>query len=79
MTKLKNLFALTVAALAAMPALADINVGVIASMTGPAAALGAETRKAVSLFRPPWAARRSTSSCSTTPPTPPPPSRTCAS
>ena len=30
MTKLKNLFALTVGALAAMPALADINVGVVA-------------------------------------------------
>ena len=29
---------------------ADINVGVIASLTGPAAALGAETRKAVALF-----------------------------
>lgn len=50
MTKLKNLFALTVGALAAMPVLADINVGVVASMTGPAAALGAETRKAVSMF-----------------------------
>ncbi len=50
MTKLKNLFALTVGALAALPALADINVGVVASMTGPAAALGAETRKAVSMF-----------------------------
>ena len=48
--KLKNLFAITAATLAATPALADINVGVIASMTGPAAALGAETRKAVSLF-----------------------------
>ena len=50
MTKLKNLFALTVGALAAMPALADINVGVVASMTGPAAALGAETKKAVALL-----------------------------
>ena len=48
--KLKNLFAITAATLAATPALADINVGVIASLTGPAAALGAETRKAVSLF-----------------------------
>ena len=48
--KLKNLFAITAATLAATPALADINVGVIASMTGPAAALGSETRKAVSLF-----------------------------
>ncbi len=50
MTRLKNLFVLTVAALAAAPAFADINVGVVASMTGPAAALGAETRKAVSMF-----------------------------
>lgn len=48
--KLKNLFVITAAALAAAPALADINVGVVASLTGPAAALGAETRKAVSLF-----------------------------
>ncbi|MBL8471573.1 MAG: ABC transporter substrate-binding protein, partial [Rhodocyclaceae bacterium] len=35
---------------AAAPALADINVGVIASLTGPAAALGAETKKAVAMF-----------------------------
>ena len=48
--KLKNLFVITAAALAAAPAVADINVGVVASLTGPAAALGAETRKAVSLF-----------------------------
>lgn len=48
--KLKNLFVMTAAALAAAPAVADINVGVVASLTGPAAALGAETRKAVSLF-----------------------------
>ena len=48
--KLKNLFVITAATLAAAPALADINVGVVASLTGPAAALGAETRKAVSLF-----------------------------
>jgi len=45
-----KLFALTIAALAAAPAFADINVGVIASLTGPAAALGAETRKAIALF-----------------------------
>ncbi|SIS52091.1 ABC transporter substrate-binding protein [Insolitispirillum peregrinum] len=32
------------------PAQADITVGVMASLTGPAAALGAETRKAVALF-----------------------------
>ena len=48
--KLKNLFVITAAALSAAPALADINVGVVASLTGPAAALDAETRKAVSLF-----------------------------
>ena len=48
--KLKNLFVATAAALAAVPALADINVGVIASLTGPAAALGAETKKAVAMF-----------------------------
>ena len=48
--KLKNLVALTAAAFAAAPTLADINIGIIASLTGPAAALGAETKKAVALF-----------------------------
>jgi branched-chain amino acid transport system substrate-binding protein len=48
--KLKNLIALTAAAFAAAPTLADINIGVIASLTGPAAALGAETKKAVAMF-----------------------------
>lgn len=48
--KLNKLLALTIAALAAAPAFADINVGIIASLTGPAAALGAETKKAVALF-----------------------------
>lgn len=48
--KLNKLFALTVATLATVPAFADINVGVISSLTGPAAALGAETKKAVALF-----------------------------
>ena len=48
--QLNKLAALIVTALAAAPAIADINVGVIASMTGPAAALGAETKKAVQLF-----------------------------
>ncbi|WP_245591350.1 ABC transporter substrate-binding protein [Derxia gummosa] len=38
------------AVLAAAPAFADINIGVVASLTGPAASLGAETRKAVSLM-----------------------------
>jgi len=45
-----QLFVLTIAALAAAPAFAEINVGVIASLTGPAAALGAETKKAIALF-----------------------------
>lgn len=48
--KLNKLFALTAVALASVPAFADINVGVIASLTGPAAALGAETKKAMALF-----------------------------
>lgn len=48
--KLKNLIALTAAAFAAAPTFADINIGIIASLTGPAAALGAETKKAIALF-----------------------------
>jgi len=48
--KSRKLIALSIAALVATPALADINVGIIASLTGPAAALGAETKKAVALF-----------------------------
>src|SRR5574343_1210518 len=48
--KMKNLIAASIAALAAAPVFADINVGVIASLTGPAAALGAETKKAVAMF-----------------------------
>lgn len=36
--------------LAAGSAQADINIGVVASLTGPAAALGGETRKAASMF-----------------------------
>lgn len=48
--KTKNLIATAIAAMAAAPTLADINVGVIASLTGPAAALGAETKKAVAMF-----------------------------
>lgn len=48
--KLKQLFALTITTLACVQAFADINVGVIASLTGPAAALGAETKKAVAMF-----------------------------
>lgn len=48
--KLKKLIVLTTAAFSAVPAFADINVGIIASLTGPAAALGAETKKAIALF-----------------------------
>ena len=48
--KTTKLLALSIAALAAAPALADINIGIIASLTGPAAALGAETKKAVALL-----------------------------
>ncbi|MCL2657615.1 MAG: ABC transporter substrate-binding protein [Betaproteobacteria bacterium] len=33
-----------------LPAFADVNIGIIASLTGPAAALGADTRKAVAMF-----------------------------
>ncbi|HOI51022.1 MAG TPA: ABC transporter substrate-binding protein [Azonexus sp.] len=48
--KTNKLIAAVVAAIACVPAVADVNVGVIASLTGPAAALGAETKKAVALF-----------------------------
>lgn len=48
--KLKKTLVLMISALAAAPAMADINIGVIASLTGPAAALGAETKKAVAMF-----------------------------
>ncbi|UCV14267.1 ABC transporter substrate-binding protein [Quatrionicoccus australiensis] len=48
--KPNKILSLCIAALAATPAFADINIGVIASLTGPAAALGAETRKAVAMF-----------------------------
>ena len=47
---MKQTLVLGLGALVAVPALADINVGVIASLTGPAAALGAETKKAVAMF-----------------------------
>jgi branched-chain amino acid transport system substrate-binding protein len=38
------------ALLSVSPALADVTVGIVASVTGPAAALGGETRKAVDLM-----------------------------
>ena len=48
--KLKTAAALAAAVCASAPAWADIQIGVIASLTGPAASLGAETRKAVALL-----------------------------
>jgi len=48
--KLKQSILLAIAALAAAPAFADIKVGVIASLTGPAAALGAETKKTIAML-----------------------------
>ncbi|ATE61029.1 ABC transporter substrate-binding protein [Thauera sinica] len=48
-TRIKTFAALTLA-LAAGQALADINVGVVFSLTGPAASLGAETKKAIELM-----------------------------
>ncbi|MBS0552920.1 MAG: branched-chain amino acid ABC transporter substrate-binding protein, partial [Proteobacteria bacterium] len=48
-TRIKTLAALTLA-LTAGQALADINVGVVFSLTGPAASLGAETKKAIELM-----------------------------
>lgn len=48
--KLKQLCIIAASLGTIAPALADINVGVVASLTGPAAALGAETRKAAALF-----------------------------
>ena len=47
---MKKLLALSACTLLAAPVLADVHVGVIASLTGPAAALGAETKKAVALL-----------------------------
>ncbi|ATE61159.1 ABC transporter substrate-binding protein [Thauera sinica] len=47
---LKTLLAALCLALGAAPALADINVGVVFSLTGPAASLGLETKKAVDLM-----------------------------
>ncbi|CAM5783430.1 MAG: ABC transporter substrate-binding protein [Burkholderiales bacterium] len=46
----KPLAAAATLVVSAAPALADINVGVIFSLTGPAASLGKETRKAIDLM-----------------------------
>jgi branched-chain amino acid transport system substrate-binding protein len=46
----KNLIALAIAAACAQAAHADINIGVIASFTGPAAALGGDIKRAVALM-----------------------------
>jgi branched-chain amino acid transport system substrate-binding protein len=45
--RIKTQLAALALALSAGPALADINVGVVFSLTGPAASLGAETKKAI--------------------------------
>ena len=51
---MKTIFKTKLAALAltvaAAPAFADINIGVVFSLTGPAASLGAETKKAIDLM-----------------------------
>ena len=49
-TRLKTSVAALALSLAGGSALADINVGVVFSLTGPAASLGAETKKAVELM-----------------------------
>ena len=49
-THLKTSVAALALSLAGGSALADINVGVVFSLTGPAASLGAETKKAVELM-----------------------------
>ena len=46
----KKLAVLAATGLSALPALADINIGVIFSLTGPAASLGNETRKSIDLM-----------------------------
>ena len=46
----KKILAATVLALATGQALADINIGVVFSLTGPAASLGLETRKSIELM-----------------------------
>lgn len=46
----KLMVAGTLVAILPAPVMADINIGVIASLTGPAAALGADTRRALALF-----------------------------
>lgn len=46
-TRIKTQLAALALALSAGSALADINVGVVFSLTGPAASLGAETKKAI--------------------------------
>ena len=46
----KKLAVLAATGLSTLPALADINIGVIFSLTGPAASLGNETRKSIDLM-----------------------------
>jgi hypothetical protein len=56
--KLKNLFVITAAALAAAPALADINVGVVASSPARPPPSAPRRARPCPCSRPPSAARR---------------------
>lgn len=40
----------SIVAVLVRPAQADINIGIVASLTGPAAALGGDTRRALALM-----------------------------
>ncbi len=58
-------------------ALAQVKIGLVLSLTGPAASLGIPARDTVELLPKQIGGQsRSTTSCSTTPPTPPRPCRT---
>ena len=50
MKKITNILSVLIAATFAQAAHADINIGIVASLTGPAAALGGDTKKAVALM-----------------------------
>jgi hypothetical protein len=56
--KLKNLFVITAAALAAAPAVADINVGVVASSPARPPPSAPRRARPCPCSRPPLAARR---------------------
>ena len=50
MKKITSILSVLIAASFAQAAHADINIGIVASLTGPAAALGSDTKKAVALM-----------------------------